>query len=179
MREQCRTVRDASDPTPLLATHAPIPIPAELFGAELARSVIERTRQPGEGVQALASRLSLDPSRVTRELGYLSVFTMRFCITAVFEHDPAVPRVLAAFYAALWDDDSWGPHASGMMRRVVDYEEAFNHPHPDYGRGYRIGRVFARWCHAREDVPVIELGARAYVEQLPRVLDLLRSTRVA
>jgi hypothetical protein len=154
------------------------PIAAELFGETLARSVVHRTTEPGEGVRVLAARLSLDPSRVTRELGYLGVFTMRFCITTVLKDDPALGRVLDAFYPALWVDRSWGPHASGLTRRVADYEDAFSTPHPDYGRGYRIGRVFARWCHAREDVALMELGARAYVEQLPRVLDVLRSARV-
>jgi hypothetical protein len=170
-----------SKPNPIAPgpTQGQVPVSAELFGAELARSVVERTSEPGEGVQSLAARLSLSPSRVTRELGYLSVFTMRFCVTAVLEDDTARARVLGAFYAALWADGSWGPHASGLTRREADYEDAFNNPHPDYGRGYRLGRVFARWCRAREDVAVIELGARAYVQQLPRVLHVLRSTRVS
>jgi hypothetical protein len=155
------------------------PVSAEIFGAELARSVIEQTRQVGDGVQALVQRLSLDASRVVRELGYLSVFTMRFCIGATLEDDATRARVLEAFYAALWTDRAWGPHVSGLERRAPDYEHAFNNPHPDYGRGYPIGRAFARWCHARDDVAVIELGARVYVEQLPRILGLLRATPVA
>jgi hypothetical protein len=155
------------------------PVPAEVFGAELARSVIEQARQVGDGVQALSHRLSLDSSRVVRELGYLSLFTMRFCIGAALDDDAARARVLEAFYATLWTDRSWGPHVSGFERRALDYEHAFNNPHPDFGRGYGIGRAFARWCHARDDVAVIELGARAYVEQLPRILGVLRSTRVA
>jgi hypothetical protein len=154
-------------------------VSAEVFGAELARSVIERTSRPGDGVHGLSERLSLDPARVGRELGYLSVFTMRFCIGATFEDDAARARVLEAFYAALWADPAWGPHASGLGRRAAEYEDAFNNPHPDYGRGYRIGRVFARRCRARDDVAVIELGARAYVEQLPSILGLLRATRVS
>jgi len=154
-------------------------VSAERLGADLAASVVERTMLPGGGVQALAARLSLDPARVTRELGYLAVFTMRFCIGTVLGGDPALSRLLGAFYTALWSRDSWGPHASGMSRRAADYEDAFAPPHEDYGRAYPVGRVFARWCHARDDVAVIELGARAYVEQLPRVLDLLRSTRLS
>ena len=153
------------------------PIAAETLGAELARSVVERTPQQGDPVSSLAERLSLKPSRVARELGYLSAFTMRFCIDTVLKDDPVRPRVVAAFEDALWSGAPWGPHASGLARRAADYEEAFDNPHPEYGRSLRIGRAFAKWCHAREDVSVIELGARAYVEQLPFVLDLLRTTQ--
>jgi hypothetical protein len=116
---------------------------------------------------------------VALEIGYLSVFTIRFCVGVVIDDAPARGRVLDAFDAALWADRSWGGHASGLGRRAPEYEDAFDNPHPDFGRGYRIGRVFARRCHARDDVAVIELGARAYVEQLPGLLGLLRATRVS
>jgi len=39
--------------------------------------------------------------------------------------------------------------------------------------------VFARLCGASHDVPMIELGATAFVEQLAPILGLLRSVRVA
>jgi hypothetical protein len=60
----------------------------------------------------------------------------------------------------------------------VAYQDALNNPHPEFGRGYGIGRAFARFCGATHDLPVIELGARAYVEQLPPILTLLRGVLV-
>jgi len=95
-------------------------------------------------VSSLAARLSLAPSRVARELGYLSILTTRFCIESVLKDDPSLSRVVQAFCGALWANAPWGPHASGLTRRAADYEEAFNTPHPELGRAYRIGRVLAR-----------------------------------
>jgi hypothetical protein len=153
-------------------------ITAEALGATLARSLVVRASRPGDGVSSLAARLSLNPSRVTRELGYLSILTAHFCVGVVLKDEPALARVVAAFYRALWSGVRWGPHPSGLSRRMADYEDAFNNPDPELGRVYRVGREFARRCRAREDVAVIELGARAYLEQLPLSLDLLRGVSV-
>ena len=60
-----------------------------------------------------------------------------------------------------------------------EYQHLLSQPHPDYGRAYGMGRVFARLCGASHDVSVIELGATAFVEQLAPILGLLRSVRVA
>jgi len=78
----------------------------------------------------------------------------------------------------LWTGDSWRARPADLDARTPAYEEALNHPHPDYGRGYGVGRTFARLCGATHDLPVIEFGARAYVEQLPPILTLLRGVVV-
>jgi len=172
------TVDDALDPHAGPTPPEPTTITAEALGRSLARSVVARTSRPGEGVAALAARFSVDPSRVTRELGYLSVVTTRFCVETVLCGEASRGRLVEAFYAELWSNASWGPHASGLSRRVTDYEDAFNHPHPELGRAYRLGRIFARWCRARNDVAFLELGARAYLEQLALTLAHLRGTQV-
>ena len=90
---------------------------------------------------------------------------------------PASPhaRVEAAFEHALWSGAPWRASAAGLGARLRDYKDAFNHPHPELGRAYVIGRTFARHCHCSHEVAVIEFGARAYMEQLPPMLGVLRS----
>ena len=140
----------------------------------------------GEGARrcrALASRdlaatMAIDPGALAgRKLAYLSIVTMHFCITAGLAADVA-PRVLGSYYRALWTGDSWRARPADLDARTPAYEDALNHPHPDYGRGYGVGRTFARLCGATHDLPVIEFGARAYVEQLPPILTLLRGVVV-
>jgi hypothetical protein len=152
---------------------------AGVLGADLAASVIARALRSGDSAASFAGPLNLDPERVRSELAYLSIFTMHFCIDSVFGGSPACGDVLRAFYDALWSRDDWGPTASGVERRIREYGGAFEHPHPEYGRGYWTGRVFARLCGASHDVAVIEFGARAYVSQLPPILTFLRSVTVA
>ncbi len=158
---------------------AAVPTSADVLGADLAASVIARALRSGETAASLARPLNLDPERVRTELAYLSIFTMHFCIDSVFSGSPTCDVLLGAFYDALWSRDDWGATASGIERRIREYGDAFERPHPEYGRGYWTGRVFARLCGASHDVAVIELGAHAYVSQLPPILTFLRSVAVA
>jgi hypothetical protein len=150
-----------------------------VLGTDLAASIIARALCSGESAASFARPLNLDPERVRTELAYLSIFTMHFCIDSVFGSSPGCASVLRAFYDTLWSRDDWGPTPSGVERRIREYGDAFEHPHPEYGRGYWTGRVFARLCGASHDVAVIELGAGAYVSQLPPILAFLRSVAVA
>lgn len=159
-------------------SRTPLEVGAEALGAELARSVIGRFGQPGEGVSSFASSLSLETERVQDELAYLSIVTMQFCIGAVVEDPDLKARVTAAFYRTLWSDPPWRATVEGLTSRVLEYERALNNPHPQFGRPYGIGRAFARLCGAAHDVPVIELGARGYLDQLTPILGLLRSVTV-
>jgi hypothetical protein len=151
----------------------PPQIQAEVLGAELARSVVRRFGPAGEGVTALASAMRLESERVQDELAYLSIVTLHFCIGVAMENSSSRARVTAAFYQTLWSDP-WRATADGLEVRVREYERALNSPHPQYGRAYGMGRAFARMCAASHEVPVIEFGARAYLDQLTPILDLLR-----
>jgi hypothetical protein len=153
-------------------------IDADALGAELARSVIARFGAPGEGITAFAAAMSLEAERVQDELAYLSIVTMHFCIGVAIDDPSARARVAAAFHGTLWSAPSWRATADGLQSRILEYETALNRPHPQLGRAYGVGRAFARRCGAAHDVPVIEFGARGYVDQLTPILGLLRGVTV-
>jgi hypothetical protein len=152
-------------------------ITAEALGAELARSVKSRADMTSAGLAEFVVAMAIDPARLQAELAYLSIVVMHFCVGAALEGD-VVSRVLAAFYRELWTRGVWTGTPGELATRTPAYEDALNHPHPEFGRGYGIGRAFARFCGATHDVAVIEFGARAYVEQLPPILTLLRGVAV-
>ena len=154
-----------------------VDVTAEALGAELAGSVKARAALAGAGVTGFAATMAIDPERLQDELAYLSIVTMHFCVSAGLAPE-VTPRVLGSYYRALWSGDAWRARPADLDARTPAYEHALNHPHPDYGRGYGMGRTFARLCGATHDLPVIELGARAYVEQLPPILTLLRGVVV-
>jgi hypothetical protein len=158
-------------------TDEPVTITADLLGAQLAQSVKTRAGQPPAGVAEFAASMAIDPERLQTELVYLAIVTMHFCIGATMTGD-ASARLLGAYYRGLWGGAQWRADAASLDARTPAYQDALNNPHPDFGRGYGIGRTFARLCGATHDVPVIEFGARAYVEQLPPILTLLRSVVV-
>ncbi len=165
-----------------ITTHAGAQLPsigAEALGGELARSVRQRAEQPARGVGEFARAYSLDAERVQAELTYLSIVTMQFCIGAGLPDHPRQREVGVAFYAALWAGGAWRADQPGLASRIPHYETALNNPDPALGRAYGMGRAFARLCGASHDVPVIEFGARAYVEQLAPILELLRGVAVA
>jgi hypothetical protein len=153
-------------------------ITADALGGELARSVRQRAENVPERLADFVRTMSLDAERVRVELAYLSIVTMHFCVGVALNDRAQQARVLAAFYRTLWSGTPWPASESGLTERVQDYETVLNNPHPNLGRGYGMGRVFARLCGASHDVPVIEFGALAYVEQLPPILSLLRSVTV-
>jgi hypothetical protein len=153
-------------------------ISADALGEELARSVRQRTESVPERLADFATAMSLDAERVRVELAYVSIVTMHFCVGAAVADRAHRTQVLAAFYRGLWSGPAWRANEAGLTGRVPQYETALNNPHPDLGRGYGMGRVFARLCGASHDVPVIEFGALAYVEQLPPILTLLRGVTV-
>jgi hypothetical protein len=155
------------------------PVSPDVLGAELAASVIARALRMREPAALIANSMSLHRDRVQGELAYMAIFTMHFCIhTALGEH-PACPQVISAFYNGLWSRNDWGATPKGAERRVRRYGDAFNNPHPEYGRGYWTGRVFARLCGASHELAVIEFGARTFVTQLPPILSFLRTVTLA
>ena len=154
------------------------PITADSLGEELARSIRQRAERVPDSLEDFANSMSLDAERLRIELAYLSIVTMHFCVGAALGDRTQQARVLASFYRGLWSGISWRASESGLAERLPQYETALNNPHPDLGRGYGMGRVFARQCGASHDVPVIEFGALAYVEQLPPILTLLRGVTV-
>jgi hypothetical protein len=154
------------------------PIDAEVLGSSLAASVITRAIEFAAAADSIARPLDLDPDRIRTELAYLSVFTTHFCVHAVFD-DAIAARVVRLFYETLWAaTEPWGATREGASERARDYTDALVHPHAEYGRGYTVGRVFARWCGTTHDVVVIECGARAYMTQLPPLLEFLRQCQV-
>jgi hypothetical protein len=156
----------------------PVEIAAEALGAQLAQSVKARAAEPGAGVTGFATTMAIDPGRLQDELAYLSIVTMHFCVSAALPPD-VTPRVMASYYRELWTREAWRASRPELEARTLAYEDALNRPHPEFGRGYGVGRTFARLCGATHDLPVIELGARAYVEQLPPILTLLRGVAVS
>lgn len=151
---------------------------ADALGVELARGVKTRADAIGEGVAGFARALSLDADRLQVELIYLSILTTQFALSVALGAGESNARVGAAFERALWSGEPWRASAGGLVARLRDYRDAFNNPHPELGRAYVIGRTFARHCHCSHEIAVIEFGARAYMDQLPPMLGLLRSVSV-
>jgi hypothetical protein len=149
---------------------------ADVLGVELARGIRAQADAMSDGVAGFARSHSLDADRLHVELIYLSILTTQFALGVALGESHA--RVGAAFERALWAADPWRASASGLAARLREYKDAFNHPHPEMGRAYVIGRTFARHCHCSHEVAVIEFGARAYMDQLPPILGLLRSVTV-
>jgi hypothetical protein len=148
---------------------------ADVLGVELARAVLTQAETPGEGVAGFSTSLSLDGERLHVELIYLSILTTQFALSVALGAGESTARVIATFERALWAGAPWRASASGLEDRRREYIDAFNHPHPQLGRAYVIGRTFARYCGCSHEVAVIEFGARAYMGQLAPMLRLLRS----
>jgi hypothetical protein len=155
------------------------PIDPLSLGAALARSVLERSRDLSPGIVEFAARMNVPRERLQAELGYVAIITMHFCIGVVFGQNGADRAILSGFYRTLWARSEWCATERGWRSRLREYQHLLSEPHPEYGRAYGVGRVFARLCGASHDVPVIELGATAFVEQLAPILGLLRTIRVA
>lgn len=156
----------------------PVESTADALGLELARAVRTQAEAPGAGLIDFAVALSLDTDRLRVELIYLSILTTQFALLVALGAGPDHGRVSAAFEQALWAGAPWRASESGLAARAREYKDAFNHPHPDLGRAYGIGRTFARHCHCSHEIAAIEFGARAYMEQLPPMIELLRSVTV-
>ena len=165
------------DETPPAETIGPIDPTA--LGAALARSVLARASDLSPGIAEFARRMNVPGERLQAELAHVSIITMHFCIGVVFGPGGQDASIVSGFYRTLWTGAEWCATERGWRSRVREYQHLLSQPHPDYGRAYGVGRVFARLCGASHDVPVIELGATAFVEQLAPILGLLRAVRVA
>ena len=154
------------------------PVDPSALGAALARSVLERGRALTPAIVEFAVRMNVPRERIQVELAYVSIITMHFCIGVVFAGRRDA-TILYGFYRALWGGTEWCATERGWRSRLREYQHLLSQPHPEYGRAYGVGRVFARLCGASHDVRVIELGATAFVEQLAPILGVLRAVRVA
>lgn len=153
---------------------APAAIGAEALGRELARMLTDQAPSHERDSSALAKALSLDAERVCVELAYLLILTSEFCVGVALGDTRVKTRVVEAFEQALWTSAPWRVTSTGLRARLREYRDALSHPHPELGRAYVVGRTFARHCGCSPDVAAIDFGARAYIEQLPRVLARLR-----
>lgn len=156
----------------------PVESTADALGVELARAVRTQAEASGPGLSEFARALSLDVGRLHVELTYLSILTTQFALGVALGAGADGARVGAAFERELWSGEPWRASANGLAARAREYRDAFNHPHPELGRAYGIGRTFARQCHCSHELAAIECGAKAYMEQLPRMLALLRGLTV-
>ena len=166
-----RRINDNSSPADSVTT-------ADVLGVELARSLRTRAEGMSDGVASFARSQSLDVDRVHVELIYLSILTTQFAMGVAFGAGESHTQLGASFERALWSGAPWRASAAGLAARLREYKDAFNRPHPELGRAYVIGKTFARHCNSSHEVAVIEFGARAYMDQLPAILGLLRSVTV-
>lgn len=143
------------------------------LGVALAHAVTTRAETTAPDVTALARTLSLDAGRVQVELTCLSILITEFCIDVVLE-EPDARRVRQVFEGALWAAPPARATATDVGARASEYRDALRHPHPELGRAYGVGRVFARGCGCSREVAAIEFGAGAYMAQLPPMLECLR-----
>lgn len=143
------------------------------LGVSLARAVTTRAETTTSDVTALARTLSLDAGRVHVELACLSILITEFCIDVALE-EPDARRVRQVFEDALWAAPPAHATPGDADARASEYRDALRHPHPEFGRAYGVGRVFARGCGCSREVAAIEFGAGAYMAQLPPMLECLR-----
>lgn len=177
--------RDLPAPQPLAMTerleHSPSSPPSEpaaTLAGSLAASLATHLESSRPEIDGLARAMSLDRTRVHAELAYLLVVTTQFCIGAAVDED-AEPRLQAAFESAALAAAALAITPRGLRVRVREYRDALQHPHPEFGRPYSVGRVFARYCDASRELAVIEFAASTYMAQLPPTLARLRAVRVA
>jgi hypothetical protein len=157
---------------------APRREPVATLAGSLAASLASRLESSRPVVAGLARAMSLDQARVHAELAYLLVVTTQFCIGAGVE-EQAEGRLQAAFEAAALEAAALAVTPRGLRVRMREYRDALQHPHPEFGRPYSVGRVFARHCAASHELAVIEFAATTYMALLPPTLARLRGVRVA
>jgi hypothetical protein len=148
------------------------------LAADLASALATRVYSTADAVQTLVRSMSLDPTRVAAEYAYLLIVITQFCIDAGVNHPHARAAVDRAFESAVQSVAALRASERGIRLRRHAYGEALSNPHPEFGRAYSVGRVFARYCDASLEVAVIDFGARTYMEQLPPMLGRLRSVTV-
>jgi hypothetical protein len=166
----------ASSPDPGRTDRPAAPLAPErvaALGVALAHAVTTRAQTTAADVAELARTLSLDASRVQVELACLSILVTEFCIDVALT-DADARRVRGVFEDAVWTSPPGGLTRAAVRARLSEYRDALGHPHPELGRAYGVGRVFARGCGCSHEVAAIEFGARAYMAQLPPMLECLR-----
>ena len=148
------------------------------LASDLARALATRVHSTAADVNALVRSMSLDPARVGAEYAYLLIVITQFCIDAGVADPPARAALTGAFASAVQSVATLRASERGIHLRRHAYGDALSNPHPEFGRAYSVGRVFARYCDASHEVAVIAFGARVYMEQLPPMLVRLRGVRV-
>jgi hypothetical protein len=149
------------------------------LAADLAWALATRVHSTTDDVNALVRAMSLDPTRVAVEYAYLLIVITQFCIDAGVDAAHGRAALAKAFESAARAVASLRASERGIQLRRHAYGDALANPHPEFGRAYSVGRVFARYCDASHEVAVIDFGARTYMEQLPPMLGRLRSVTVA
>ena len=148
------------------------------LAADLASALATRVHSTADEVQTLVRTMSLDPVRVAAEYAYLLIVVTQFCIDAGVDEPQPRTALGRAFKSAVQSAAALRASARGIELRRHAYGDALSNPHPEFGRAYSVGRVFARYCDASLEVAVIDFGMRTYMDQLPPMLGRLRSVTV-
>jgi hypothetical protein len=152
----------------------------EQLGVDLARKVVASADSTPPAVTELARVVNADVNALLVELAYLEIFIVDFLVTEVL--GPSTPQrrwVLNAFYGRLQQHSAnWAGVLEDIHPRFAAYAHAANHPHPQYGRGYSFGKVFAMACGKSNDIALVGAGMDRFDRALKTLLPFIRSAGV-
>lgn len=138
----------------------------EQFGADLCDDFVIGALQGASGrgdeTAQLARQLEIDEGVFRQEEFYLQVFLMEFVTQMTLRDVPTRKAVLDAFYDRLRERKGAEGVREQLAVRFDDYLAAVKNPHPELGRGWSIGKAFAKLCKAEDDAAVIMVGSRFY-----------------
>ena len=121
--------------------------------------------------------MTIDKDVLQKELSYLQVFLIDFMTQMTLNDVPTRKAVLGAFYERLRENtDAVDAH---LASRFDDYLVAANSPHPELGRGWSIGKAFAKLCKAEDHALVIHVGARFHHAAALTLAEFIRSQKLA
>jgi hypothetical protein len=148
---------------------------SERIGTMLAEAVVRTATVPDNTLLKLAAEYHVQ--QLALEVVCLEMFLVDFLVSEVVGANDSKLRapVLEAFYGYLRDaSDDWKGLREAIDPRFAAYAEAMNAPHPQYGRGYPLGRAFAQVVGRPNDLAVIGFAAQHYINFMEAVVPIIR-----
>ena len=130
-------------------------VSSQKLGRDLFDDFVMGVQAPPDAIEKFAKQFDVNVDILRKEELYLRIFLVDFFTTFALRESSRKDEVLQAFRNQIRTRLDQQTADTVLERRFPAYIDSLRHPHPEYGVSWPVGKTFASFCGAEDDVAFI------------------------